>query len=196
MLDRLQIKLEIAKNDFFREFQYFKGNIYLFSILFEPLVMTSISSETPYAWHTRVLSTGALSELWRTHWSKSCYIFCYFCILFGLDSKPSLLLGIKQNQSWSCDIPSTSISSKASGAHTSSFLQVTGWHDPKFYLSELKTTLGTLSLVCGKVRSHPYPAWFLSFKDVAFLILIISHGRGITLGVLEFCRTENSYPFC
>lgn len=48
MLDKLQIKLEIAKNDYFREFQYFKGNIYLFSILSESLVMTSIS-EIPHA---------------------------------------------------------------------------------------------------------------------------------------------------
>lgn len=121
--------------------------------------------------------------------------FVIFVWLFGLDSKPSFLLWIKQNRSWSCNVPGTSISSKASGAHTSS-LQVTAWHDPKFYLSEFKNTLGTLSLVPGKVRSHPYPAWFLFFKDVAFLILNISHGTGITLGVLEFCRTENSYPFC
>lgn len=195
MLDKLQIKIEIAKNDCFREFQYFRGNIYFFSILSESLVMTSIS-EIPHAWHARVLSVGTMSELRRTQWSKSCYIFCYFVWLFGLDSKPSLLLGIKQNQSWSCDIPSTSISSEASGAHMSSALQVTGWHDSKVYLYELKNTLGTLFLMRGKVRSHPYPAWLLSFKDVAFLILSISHGTGITLGVLGFRRTENSYPFC
>lgn len=59
----------IASN---REFQYFKGNIYLFSILF---------SEIPYAWHTRVLSVGTVSELRRTQRSKSCYIFCYFCMI-------------------------------------------------------------------------------------------------------------------
>lgn len=78
MLDKLQIELEIAKNDCFREFQYFKGNIDLFSILSESLVMTSISSEIPHARHARVLSVGTMSELRRTQRSKSCYIICYF----------------------------------------------------------------------------------------------------------------------
>lgn len=59
----------IASN---REFQYFKGNIYFLSIL---------SSEIPYAWHTRVLSVGTMLELRGTQRRKSCYIFCYFCMI-------------------------------------------------------------------------------------------------------------------
>ena len=89
MLDKLQIELEIAKNDCFREFQYFKGNIDLFSILSESLVMTSISSEIPHARHARVLSVGTMSELRRTQRSKSCYIICYFGGVFGFDSPPA-----------------------------------------------------------------------------------------------------------